>query len=245
MSLFNYFKIMRVSTEFNTEYEIFGDVFDSEDCQEWAKATKEATGDKLQGLKVCDTVDDCIDYLNQVIYEYLSKAQNEVNPSPKLQSLLYGYFDFKFRVSKGFCDPSDIEQYNEALFNCLEGSEAKNFKPFKDTLEISQKYFELLETEIYDNFKDHKLEFMDKFKLIIAFVEEYEGRSLKAEGEELLAELSTEGIYNSFFECEILGELFNKFASWLDCFVYVDEFGIPEWETEPRELSHLIIEEVL
>lgn len=245
MSLLRFFKIYKVNIEFEAENQIFEGVLEIEDCQEWAKITHEVTLDRLQGLKVCDDVGDCIDYLNQVQTEYLTKAKRETNPSPKLQTLLNGYFDFKFRVSKGFCDPSDMELYNEALFNCLEGSEAKNFKPSKDTLEISQKYFELLETEIYNNFKDHKLKFMDKFKLVLAFVEAYEGRSLKAEGEELLAELSTEGIYNTFFECETLGELFNEFASWLDCFVNVDEFGSPEWETKPNELSHLIIEGVL
>lgn len=245
MSLLRFFKIYKLNIEFDTENEIFSDVLDLEDCQEWAKITHEVTLDRLQGLKVCDDVGDCIDYLDQVIYEYLSKAKRETNPSPRLQKILYSYFDFKYRVSKGFCDPSDMELYNEALFNCLEGSEAKNFKPFKDTLNISQKYFELLETEIYNNFKDHKLDFMDKFKLTVAFVEEYEGKNLETEGEELLQELSTEGIYNTFFECETIGELFNKFASWLDCFVNVDEFGLPEWETKPRELSHLIIEGVL
>lgn len=245
MSLNNYFKIMKLSTEFNTEYEIFGEVLEVEDCQEWAKITHEVTLDRLQGLKVCDDVGDCIDYLDQVQTEYLTKAKRQINPGPKLQTLLNGYFDFKFRVSKGFCDPSDMELYNETLFNCLEGSEAKNFKGIYDLLQISQKYFDLLETEIYNNFKDYKLEFMDKFKLVIAFVEEYEGRSLEAEGEELLQELGKDGIYNSFFECQTLGELFNKFSSWLDCFVYVDEFGLPEWETKPQELAHLIIEGVL
>jgi hypothetical protein len=218
MSILRYFDRLDLINQFEVICEQSQDI----EVKEWAdslgvRVTRDPA-DQSEALEVVDTM----------LWDELEEAKRTTHPSPRLEAVASAYFQFEYRAFyQGFETVEDLEDYNEGLFNCLSNTESKNFEPLADKYKIRVRYWGLVEEELFKSFKGHKLEFIDKFKIIVNFCENYEGQSLEDYGGELLEELKPEGIYNGFFECETLGDLLQAFADWYNWLLATDEHG--EW----------------
>lgn len=241
MSIFYLFDVLKVESEFEAEYDIFGENMDTEDVLEWAKATRTATADPLKGLKCCDTIDDAIAYLSITQQEATERAINKTKASPELIKLVRTFYNYNFKAfNKGFLNDDDFSEYLETLAEFLpEGEEL----PEADKFAIRCRYWELIDNKLFDDFKGYKLDTIEKTKIIGAFAECYEGYSMDSEEFLKECEAPTESewhrLFNPFFKYETLEELLEAFADWVYWFFEVGDDGEPTRE-EPRNAVYFV-----